>query len=310
MEDLVSEVPVFRRKPPWVRIRMMFSLLIRLSFYVSSRRIRICIHIERNPQISLNETSHEDIFTVQALPDWFLWFDETDWSISSLESIDSGWRLGYRPRWIECRFPITNRIDPREAMKDLLSKVSVFRRKPPLIQLLVIFSLLIWISFYVSSRRVRICAHIERIPQISLNELDLDDVSTVQAMPDWFFWFDETDWSILSLESTDLCWRTGNRTRWIWCRSRIESPMKRCQAMEDFLSEAGRVTKEDIRTGVHFSWKIRRPIVYAFRDEVHSTRLNVQVYPSHSLYLFNGREHHQGEFSRRVDGHIRESVQR
>ena len=62
-----------------------------------------------------------------------------------------------------------------------------FSQKPPLIQSLVIFSLLRCISFYVSSRRVRICAHIERILQISLNELDHDDVSTVQAMTNWIF---------------------------------------------------------------------------------------------------------------------------
>ena len=63
---------------------------------------------------------------------------------------------------------------------------------------------------------------------------------------------------------------------------------------------------EESRSIVTLSWQTLRPIVYTLRDEVNSMRLNIQVY----LFLFYGREHHQGEFSRRIDEHIREGVQR
>ena len=90
----------FSQKPIWTPPRTIFSLLARISFYVSSRRVRICVHIERNPEISLSEACHEDIFTVQAMSDLFFWFEEIDWSILSLESIDCSWRRGNRPYFI------------------------------------------------------------------------------------------------------------------------------------------------------------------------------------------------------------------
>ena len=70
MADFVTRVPVFHNKPSWLPWRMTFSLLIGISFYVSSRRVRICVRIERNPKISLDGLDHDDVFTVQAMTDW------------------------------------------------------------------------------------------------------------------------------------------------------------------------------------------------------------------------------------------------
>ena len=57
----------FSEKPSSLPSRMTFSLLIGISFYVSSRRSRICVHIERTPNISIHRATREDNLTVQAM---------------------------------------------------------------------------------------------------------------------------------------------------------------------------------------------------------------------------------------------------
>jgi hypothetical protein len=50
-------------------------------------------------------------------------------SISSSESIESSLGIGYRPRWVECRFPIANRTDRSRAMEEFSPYLDVSRRK-------------------------------------------------------------------------------------------------------------------------------------------------------------------------------------
>ena len=108
---------------------MIFSLLVWISFYVSSRRMRICIHIERNPQISFGEAGHEDIFTDQAMSDWCFSFEEIDRSTQSLESMDLRFERGNRVRWIECRSQIIKQTDQSRAMEDFVFEKLIFQKK-------------------------------------------------------------------------------------------------------------------------------------------------------------------------------------
>ena len=101
---------------------MTFALLPSISFYVSSRRVRICVHKERTPKISLDELDHDDVFTVQAVTRRIVFVGQLDESISSLESIHSGCRVGYRPRWVESRAQILNQTNILEAVVDFVSQ--------------------------------------------------------------------------------------------------------------------------------------------------------------------------------------------
>jgi hypothetical protein len=56
--------------------------------------------------ISLDQLDHDDAFTVQAMTRWIVIVEHLDESTSSLESIDLSWRIGNRPRGIECRAQI------------------------------------------------------------------------------------------------------------------------------------------------------------------------------------------------------------
>ena len=57
----------FSQKRLWTSPRTIFSLLAWISFYVSSRRSRICILIEREAKISLNRPYHDENSTTQAM---------------------------------------------------------------------------------------------------------------------------------------------------------------------------------------------------------------------------------------------------
>ena len=161
------------------------SLLVSISFYVSSRRIRICIHIERIPTISIHRATREDNFTLQAMIHWIFDSNRLTLPISSFNSIDWTFRLGNRVRWIQCRSQIESQVKRCQAMEDFNLQSTGVSDKRLWIPPRTIFSLLIPISFYVSSRRVRICVHVERIPNISIRRATREGTFTVQAMMYW-----------------------------------------------------------------------------------------------------------------------------
>ena len=81
------------KKPSAISFVTIFSLLTSISFYVSSRRSRICVQIERDVKISLRRPSNDDHFTVHAIFNWIFalsrltnripwwdWFHWIQWS--------------------------------------------------------------------------------------------------------------------------------------------------------------------------------------------------------------------------------------
>ena len=173
------------QKHLWIPPVTVISLLAWISFYVSSRRIRICIHMERIPTTSIHRATREDIFTVQAMMHWIFDSNRLTWSISSFNSIDWTFRLGNRVRWIQCRSQIESEVKRCQATEDFTLSSTGFSEKRLWISPRTIFSLLIPISFYVSSRRVRICVHVERIPNISIRRATREGTFTDQAMMYW-----------------------------------------------------------------------------------------------------------------------------
>jgi hypothetical protein len=145
--------------------------------------------------------------------------------------------MGTGTRWIDSRSPIEICTEHSPMMTNYVCRVPVFRRKPPRVRIRVTFSLLTWISFYVSSRRVRPYVHIEITPKISLDQIDHDDVFTVQAVTRCIIIVGQLDFPISSLESIQLDPGKGNRTSWVECRSRIVNRTVRSRVMEDFVSQ-------------------------------------------------------------------------
>ena len=54
-------------KPSLQRNRIMWSRLTWISFYISSRRIRICLNEERSANISFSQLDYDDNFTLPAM---------------------------------------------------------------------------------------------------------------------------------------------------------------------------------------------------------------------------------------------------
>ena len=125
MEDFVSEVPVFEQVSTSTDSKDVLASTMDIFLCLIKTSYNMCPDRENSTDLA-HRTRSRRCFHCQSNDGWNFSCEETHLSISSLESIDSGWRLGYRTRWIECRAQILNRTDRSRAMEDLLSQVPVF----------------------------------------------------------------------------------------------------------------------------------------------------------------------------------------
>jgi hypothetical protein len=187
-------------------------------------------------------------------------------------------------------------------MKVFVFKVPVFRRRPPRVRIRMMFFFPAWISFSVSSRRIRICARIERTPPISLSEACHEDILTVQA----------TMGGIFRLKRLTCRFYRWNRSFQV-----EESVSEHAELNAVFRSRIG-LTVFELWKIFLSSWTChegRHSNCCALGREKYKGLSSIRwdfvsnCIP-YTFCIFCGREHHRGEFSRRIDEHIRESVQR
>ena len=154
----------------------------------------------------------------------------------------------------------SNRSDHSRTMDDWVSRVPVYHKNVSGSRHDDDFSLLAWISFYVSSRRTQtMCPDRENSTDFA-RWTSLGRCFHCASNDKFNFSMEQIDGSISSFEST-RSWvvRTGNRTRWIWCRFPITNRIDHSRTMEDFVSWPGRVTSKKVdHDVVTLSWPTPR----------------------------------------------------